>query len=63
MAPHRIPFSVEQARKVISRLHPSTHYWQEAARVLAEAGTPVTPPSAKPLSYRDINDDDSSEMD
>lgn len=58
MAPHRIPFTVEQARKVIGRLHPSTHYWSEAAKVLSEAGIPVTPHAAKPLDYRAINDDD-----
>ena len=37
--PHKINFTVEQARKVLATVSPGTYYYQEAQRCLREAGS------------------------
>jgi hypothetical protein len=62
---HRIPFSVEQARKVVATVPPRSFYYQEAVRCLRDQGLEPTPPQPPSLGidqgglgYRSLNDDD-----
>ena len=62
---HRIPFSIEQARKVVDTVPLGSFYYQEAVRCLRDQGLEPKPPKPPSLGidqgglgYRSLNDDD-----